>query len=132
MPEDTRPAVGVGDDIGGRNGGALTPARTGGSPSTTSQGIWLRTAGGNYMDGDVGERAAAAVERETGAAVESTHIVEQLTTGDESALVIAVETADGGETYWVVEDGTGATCYSPETHQTADALLTEHMTNRSR
>ncbi len=71
------------------------------------------------------ERAAALVERETATVIESTRIVEQLTTAVESVLVLAVETAEG--TYWVVDDDREATCYPVESFRSADAALTEHM-----
>ncbi|WP_254538720.1 hypothetical protein [Halomarina litorea] len=82
------------------------------------------------MDGgDIREHAAELVERETATVIESTRIAEQLTTSEGSALVIAVETAD--ETYWVVDDGHGTACYPAASRDSADAVLTDHMTIQS-
>ena len=77
------------------------------------------------MDGDPLERAAALVERETATAIESTRIVEQLTTAVESVLVLSVETSEGA--YWVVDDDREASCYPIEAYRSADAALTEHQ-----
>ncbi len=79
--------------------------------------------------GDIRERAARLVERETTATTESTRIAEQLTTSEDSALVIAVETTD--ETYWVVDDGRRTACYPAASHDSANSVLTEHMTSQS-
>jgi hypothetical protein len=77
------------------------------------------------MDGEVLERAAALVERETATCIESTRIVEQLTTSAGSALVLAVETT--GDPYWVVDDTHETACYPREAFQSAEAVLDEYL-----
>jgi hypothetical protein len=76
------------------------------------------------------ERATALVEREAASPVDSTRIVTQLTTGEGSALVVAVETADA--TYWVVDDDNATACYTPDGYESADAALSEHVETHSR
>lgn len=65
-----------------------------------SAGFIVRYCLTHCHGGTVTEQAASLIERETGSLIESRRIVEQLTTDEEDALVIAVDTDE--DQYWVV------------------------------
>lgn len=77
------------------------------------------------MVGSVVEQAASLIEQETGSSIESTRIVEQLTTDEEAVLVIAVDTCE--DQYWVVTGGRGPATYRRTQHASAEAVLSAYV-----